>query len=171
MNWGEANRILDDAIIGLGIVIMILRQFFWRSAETNQMLRMPIILILAALGYLIIEIWSGFGWVSADWIILGELALVACTGTAMGYVTRFRTEHGRVQYKLTASGIWLWGLFVCIRVGWFYLALHLGANIADATGIILLSFGVNRFAAILVVRRRAREHLMGKPLPATQGAH
>lgn len=31
-----------------------------------------------------------------------------------------------------------------------------GADLAEATGLILLSFGINRLAAIVVVRYRAR---------------
>lgn len=74
----------------------------------------------------------------------------------MGHVTRFRTVDEHLQYKLNTAGLWLWGLFVGIRVGSFYLASALGASLADATGLVLPSFGVNRLAAILVVGRRAR---------------
>lgn len=96
--------------------------------------------------------------VAADWLILAELALVAVTGTAMGYVTHFRSAGSRLQYRLTGVGLILWAAFVAIRVGNFGLANLLGANLAEATGLILLSFGVNRWAAIAVVRRRAKAH-------------
>jgi hypothetical protein len=153
-DWGAANQILDDVIIAAGIIILIVRQFIWRSTQLHRMLRLPVVIIAAGLVYLVIELWGGFRWVAADWIIIGELVLVAMTGTVMGVVTRFRTVNGHLQYKLSAAGVWLWALFIVIRIGAFCLASALGANLADATGIILLSFGANRLAAILVVRRR-----------------
>ena len=105
------------------------------------------------------ELWGGFPWAPADWLIVAELGLVAITGTAMGYATHFRTAGGRLQYRLTWTGIILWAIFVTIRIGNFALASTLGANLADATGLILLSFGVNRLAAILVVRHRAEARI------------
>lgn len=153
-DWGTVNHILDDAIISVGIIILIVRQFVWRSTQLRRMLRLPVAIVGAGLVYLVIELWGGFRWVAADWIIIGELVLVAMTGTVMGVVTRFRTVNGHLQYKLSAAGVGLWALFIVIRIGAFCLASALGANLADATGIILLSFGANRLAAILVVRRR-----------------
>ncbi|MBF4571982.1 hypothetical protein ITJ64_05575 [Herbiconiux sp. VKM Ac-1786] len=154
-DWSTANQILDDVIIAAGIIILIVRQFVWRSTQLHRMLRMPVVIIAAGLVYLAIELWGGFGWVAADWVIIGELVLVTVTGTVMGLVTRFRTANAHLQYKLSPAGILLWALFIVIRVGSFYLASVLGANLAEATGLILLSFGANRLAAILVVRKRA----------------
>lgn len=162
-DWGTINQALDDVIITVGIAILIVRQFLWRSAELNRMLRVPVLIIAVGIGYLVVELWSGFRWVTGDWMIVGELLLVAVTGTAMGYVTRFRADEEHLQYKLTAAGLWLWFLFIGIRLGSFSLATALGANLADVTGIILVSFGVNRLAAILVVRRRARALLEEEP--------
>lgn len=153
-DWGTVNHILDDAIISVGIIILIVRQFVWRSTQLRRMLRLPVAIVGAGLVYLVIELGGGFRWVAVDWIIIGELVLVAMTGTVMGVVTRFRTVNGHLQYKLSAAGVGLWALFIVIRIGAFCLASALGANLADATGIILLSFGANRLAAILVVRRR-----------------
>jgi hypothetical protein len=162
-NWGAANQILDDVIIAAGIIILIIRQFIWRSTQLHRMLRLPVVIIGAGLVYLAVELWGGFRWVEADWIIIGELALVTVTGTIMGLVTRFRTTNAQLHYKLSTPGVWLWGLFIMIRVGSFYLASALGANLAGATGLILLSFGANRLAAILVVRKRARSLLAIEP--------
>lgn len=81
----------------------------------------------------------------------------------MGTVTRFRGRQGDLQYRLTRAGLWLWVLFVAIRVGSFVLAARLGAQVADATGILLLSFGLNRLAAVAVVRRRIRLGRTGRP--------
>ncbi|SMQ71277.1 hypothetical protein SAMN06295909_2521 [Plantibacter sp. VKM Ac-1784] len=158
-NWGTANKSLDDVIIAAGIIILIVRQFIWRSTQLHRMLLLPVVIIAAGLVYLVIELWGGFGWAAADWIIIGELVLVTVTGTVMGLVTRFRTTDAQLQYKLSPAGIWLWALFIVIRVGSFYLASVLGANLAEATGLILLSFGANRLAAILVVRKRAEGFL------------
>lgn len=162
-DWGAINQIADDVLITGGIAILIVRQFIWRSAELHRMLRLPVIIIAIGAVYLVVELWGGFHWVPGDWFIVGELVLVALTGTAMGYVTRFRTAQDRLQYRLTAAGIWLWLVFAAIRIGSFYLAEALGADLAAATGLILLSFGVNRLAAITVVRRRAQRILATAP--------
>ncbi len=154
-DWGMANQILEDVIVTAGIIVLIVRQFIWRSTQLHRMLRLPVVIIAVGLAYLVIELWGGFRWVAADWIIIGELLPVMVTGTIMGIVTRFRTVDDHLQYKLSPAGIWLWGLFIVIRVGSFYLASVLGASLAEVTGLILLSFGANRLAATLVLRRRA----------------
>ncbi len=155
-DWVAINSAADNAIVTVGIVILIVRQFIWRSAEVQRMLRLPVILIGLGLIYLLIELGGGFRWLTADWFLLAELGLVALTGTAMGYVTRFRTVDAGLQYRLTGVGVGLWGVFIAIRIGSLALASMVGANLLDATGLILLSFGVNRLAAIAVVCRRAR---------------
>lgn len=154
-DWGVVNQVADDVIITVGIAVLIGRQFIWRSTQLHRMLRLPVLIIAAGLVYLGFELWGGFRWVPADWIIIGELLLVAVTGSIMGRVTRFRTVDEQLQYKLSPVGVWLWALFILIRVGSFFLASTLGANLAEATGLILLSFGTNRLAAIVVVRGRA----------------
>ncbi|GAA1880016.1 hypothetical protein GCM10009715_28180 [Paeniglutamicibacter psychrophenolicus] len=159
-NWGAINQVADNVIIAAGIAWLIARQFIWRSGELKRMLRMPVVVVAAGLAYLAIELWGGFQWVAGDWLVVAELGLVAVTGTAMGHVTRFRTVAGLLQYRLTGIGLVLWAVFVAIRVGNFALASVLGANLADATGLVLLSFGVNRLAAIIVVRRRAKGFLV-----------
>lgn len=169
-DWGLANQVLDDVMITVGIAVLIVRQFIWRSTQIHRMLRLPVVIIGAGLVYLVIELRGGFRWEPADWIIIGELLLVAVTGSIMGYMTRFRTVEEHLQYKLSPMGIWLWALFVLIRAGSFYLASSLGTNLAEATGLILLSFGANRLAAIVVVRRRAERVLAstsGDPSPTS----
>ena len=158
-DWATINQVTDDVIITVGIAVLIARQFIWRSAELHSMLRLPFLVIIAGFVYLAFEFWGGFRWAPGDWFIVGELALVALTGTAMGHVTRFRTDQERLEYKLTAAGLGLWAVFIGLRVSTFYLAAAFGANMTDATGLILLSFGANRLAAVLVVRRRARNLL------------
>ena len=156
-DWGSINQVADEAIVTVGISVLIVRQFVWRSADFSRMLRMPAVLIAVGLVSLAFEVGDGVQWVAADALLVGELLLVAATGTAMGHVTRFRIAERRVQYRLSTSGIGLWAAFVGIRVGIFLLANALRANLAGATGLILLSFGVNRLAAILVVRRRGED--------------
>ncbi len=152
---GLPYQIADDVIITVGIAVLIVRQFICRSAELNRMLRMPAVVIAAGIVYLAFELRGGFHWVAADWLIVAELGLVAVTGAAMGYVTHFRRAGRQLQYRLTGVGVILWAVFVVIRLGNFVLANLLGANLAEATGLILPSFGVNRLVAIAVVRRRA----------------
>jgi energy-converting hydrogenase Eha subunit C len=169
-DWGTIDKMADDALIMVGIVMLIVRQFSWRSAELHRMLRLPVIIIATGIAYLAVELWGGSRWVPGDWFIVAELGLVALTGTAMGYVTHFRITQNRLQYKLTAAGLWLWLVFLAIRIGSFYLAVALGANLADATGLILLSFGVNRLTAIVVVRRRAERLFTTAPRDVMENA-
>lgn len=124
-NWGSINQIVDDTIITVGITFLIVRQFIWRSARLNRMLRMPVILTGAGIVYLIIELARGFNWVPADWLIIAELGLVAITGTAMGYATRFRRMREDLHYRLTGVGIILWAAFIAIRISNFALATPL----------------------------------------------
>jgi hypothetical protein len=156
-DWGAINQIADNAFITIGIGVLIVRQFIWRSAQLHRMLRLPVLIIVAGFILLITELWGGFDWLPADWFIVAELGLVAVTGTAMGYVTQFRTVESGLQYRLTGIGLALWGVFIVIRIGFFALASIFGANLLAATGLILLSFGVNRVAAITIIRRRARD--------------
>ncbi|GAB3362809.1 hypothetical protein [Amycolatopsis echigonensis] len=155
---------VDDVLIVVAVGILIVRQFQWRSAEPRRMLLMPLLLIAVGLVYLGFEV---RGLQRADWLLVGELVLVAGTGAAMGCVTRFRRAGG-LQYRLTGAGIVLWAVFLAIRIGSFALAGVLGAQLLDATGLILVSFGVNRLAASLVVRRRIA-HGGDKTLAYDQG--
>jgi hypothetical protein len=157
--WGAINEIADNVIITVGIGVLIVRQFLWRSTQLHRMLRMPVLIIAVGILYLVAELSGSVRWAAGDWFIVAELGLVAFTGTAMGYVTRFRTADEHLQYRLTTPGIALWAAFIGIRVGFFFLVTVFGARLGDATGVILLSFGVNRLAAILVVRRRAEAML------------
>lgn len=141
---------VDDVLIAVAVGILIVRQFQWRSAEARRMLLMPLLVIAVGLVCLGFEI---HGLQRADWLLVGELVLVAGTGAAMGRVTRFRRADG-LQYRLTGAGIALWAVLLAIRIGSFALASVLGARLLDATGLILVSFGVNRLAASLVVRHR-----------------
>lgn len=169
-DWDIVNQAADDAIITVGIMVLIVRQFIWRSAQLHRMLRLPAVIIAAGLVYLLFELRGGFHWVPADWIIIAELFLVAVTGTIMGHATRFRTVDEHLQYKLSSNGVWLWAAFLLIRVGSFCLASTLGANLTEATGLILLSFGINRLAAIIVVRRRAEKILASAPRDVEENA-
>lgn len=169
--WGATNQVADTVIIGLGIAVLIVRQFIWRSGQMRRMLRMPMALIGAGLIYLVIEMHAGNSWVPGDWLVLAELGLVAITGSVMGRATVFRLVNGGLQYRLSAVGLILWAVFVAVRIGNFALAGVLGAKLSAATGLILLSFGINRLAAIVVVRRRARSYVAMKAPETTGTGH
>lgn len=158
MDWSVINQVLDEVAVTVGVVVLIVRQSQWRSADLHRMLRLPAIIVALGLVLTATELRNGFAWAPGDWVIIGEFALVAVTGMIMGTVTRFRRRQGELQYRLTTAGLWLWVLFIAIRVGSFVLAAGLGAQLADATGIILLSFGLNRLAAVVVVRRRIEQN-------------
>lgn len=163
MTLAEVNTIADDLLIGIGIAVLIVRQFLWRSAELNRMLRLPVIVIGVGIVYVVVELRQQLVWSPADWLVFAELLLVAVTGTIMGRVTQFRRVQGRLQYRLTRAGLALWAVFVVIRVGSFALAHLLGTHLLEATGMILVSFGANRLAASLVVRHRAGAHITPPP--------
>ncbi len=82
VGWSAINQIADYVIITVGIAVLIIRQFIWRSAELHRMLRLPALIIGAGIAYLVFEVWGGFAWVPADWLIVAELGLVAITGTS-----------------------------------------------------------------------------------------
>jgi hypothetical protein len=165
-NWAALDATLNDLVITVGIGFLVVRQFLWRAAEAHRMLRLPAVVLAAGLVSLVLDVLAGSRWATGDWFLAGEFALVAVTGTVMGAATRFRLAGGRLQYRLTTAGLWLWAAFVVIRLGSFLLAARFGANLAGATGVILLSFGLNRLAAIMVVRRRARRLLPASPDPS-----
>lgn len=169
-DWTGLGRSADDLVVVVGIAVLIVRQFVWRSAQLNRMVRLPLLIIAAGIGYLIPEARHGVPWVAGDGILVGELGLVALTGVAMGHVTRFRAVGDQLQYRLTTPGVWLWAAFVGIRVAFVLLATRYGAELADATGVILLSFGTNRLSAVSVVRRRAHRWVAPGRVPAQQGA-
>lgn len=87
----EVRRVQQARRCGLPRLALPLR----RCART------PLLIIAAGIGHLIPERWGGFPWVAGDAFLLGELAPVAVTGTAMGHVTHFRTLGDRLQYRLT----------------------------------------------------------------------
>lgn len=156
MRWGVVNGDLGTAVIVIGVAVLIVRQFVWRSAERGRLLRPPIVFVLLGLMGLIFEVGHGLRLVPADWLIAGELTLVACTGIAMGLVTRFRRQGDRLQYRLTRPGLLLWAIFVVVRLAVLAGAASLGAALPSTSGVILLTFGVNRLAAALVVDHRVR---------------
>jgi hypothetical protein len=164
-DWSSVNEVTDDAVVAGGIALLVVRQFLWRSAEPRRMLRLPLGVIVVGFGYLGSELRAAGRWTSADWSILAELVLVSLTGVVMGRVTRFRATGDRLQYRLTGVGIWLWALFVAIRVGSYGLAHAMGSDLAGATGPLLISFGANRLLSVLVVRARTRALLGGAGVP------
>ncbi|SIS17802.1 hypothetical protein [Williamsia sterculiae] len=156
MYWMTVDHVVDDVAIATGVAFLIIRQFAWRTADPGRMARLPAVILAIGVGYSTVDFMTGYRWHAADWVMAAELVMVTVTGLAMGHVTRFRSVDGRVQYKLTGNGVWLWGLFVVIRIGSMVAAVELGAGLATATGPLLVSFAVNRIAAIVVVRRRTR---------------
>ncbi|MDP9777719.1 hypothetical protein J2S58_001342 [Nakamurella flavida] len=155
-DWLAIDRVMDDVLITAGVVVLIVRQFRWRSAEAGRMFRLPMIVL--GLGLLLLgeEMWTGVDWRPGDWFVLAEVGLVAVAGIAMGRVTRFRFHRERLQYRLTTPGLGLWAAVVAARVATVLSAARFGADVSGASGLLLISFGVNRLAAAVVVSRRVR---------------
>jgi len=145
----------DRIVVSVGIVVLIARQFRWRVADPQTILRFPLALIgIGALTF-IQQIFGSVPLTARTVALLAaELALVGLLGTTMGWLMQFRVADAGWRYRLSPRGIVLWALFVAIRVGIFALAARFGAPLLETTGAILLSFGLNRLASALVVRRR-----------------
>lgn len=149
MSW------LDDALVGVAILLLVVRQFCWRTADPASILKLPVIVLVAGFGWLVWEIATGepLTLLTAG-AFAAELVLVSATGTVMGIATRMRDAGGALRYKLTAWGILLWAVFLGARIGSFVVAYRLGAHLLETTPAIMISFGANRLASSLVVRRR-----------------
>jgi hypothetical protein len=120
------------------------------------MLLLPAIVIAYGVGSVGWDVWHGERLITVDFAVLaGELVLVCCTGAVMGLRTKFRRVDEKLQYKLDIWGILLWAVFIAIRLGSFALSTHLGAHLLETTGAIMISFGINRVACSIIVRRRS----------------
>ena len=149
---------LDTLLITVGILFLIVRRFFWREIEPTKLLRLPLLMIGLGVAWMVWDVVSG---ATFDLISLGvvgfEAILVCGTGLAMGLMTQFRRSSGHVSYRLLPTGGLLWLVFLAIRIGSFILADKLGFHLLDTTGAILVSFGINRLAAALVIRHKLRQ--------------
>lgn len=149
------GSLFDTLVVTLGIGLLIVRQFLWREADPQKILRFPLAIVgigVVALGW---EIVARAALTPLTFMLLGaEVALVCLTGSAMGMLTELRESTGRLHHRLSRSGVVLWAVFVAIRVGSFLLADRFGAHLLETTGAILVSFGINRLASSLVVRRK-----------------
>jgi len=162
---------LDRIAVVVGIAVLIVRQFRWRKADPRTILRFP--LALVGIGVLTVaqELVTGTALTArAVALFAAELALVGLLGATMGRLMQFRADPAGWRYRLSPRGIALWALFVAIRIGAFALAARLGVPLLETTGAIVLSFGLNRLASTLVVRRRlARQGAMAGSDPAIGG--
>lgn len=151
--------VFDTLLVALGIGWLIVRQFLWRDADPQTILRLPAAIVgvgTLALGQEIAA--GGLPTTLALVLLAGEVVLVCLTGSTMGAMTRLAEGNGRLRYRLSPPGVLLWAVFVAIRVGSFVLADRLGAHLLETTGAILVSFGLNRLVSSLVVRRKIRRY-------------
>ena len=160
----------EDIAVGCGIAYLIVRQFRWRDLVPSRMLTLPLILLVCGVIDVLWSAWSGSPITGRDaGVLAAELVLVAITGSVMGWATVYRINGDRLQYRLTRAGIALWAVFVGIRVCSFALAAHLHAHLLESSGAIVVSFGVNRLACSLVVRRRAAHDQLWSRRPEFPG--
>lgn len=153
---------LDTLLVVLGILALIIRQFFWRTATLAGFLRTPLMILTAG------ALWMAWDALHGELltgrileIALAEAVLVLGTGAVMGLVTQFQPDHDRLRYRLMPAGILLWLIFLGIRVGSFLYADRLGVHLLDTTGAILVSFGLNRLSNALVIRARYERLRLG----------
>ena len=142
------------------LALLVLRQFQWKAASEARLLRLPAILILAGVVEFCVSLFRGE---ALTWEAIGaltvELVLVSTIGLIMGRLSILRVLDGQSFYRLTRIGILLWALFLAVRIGSFALARVMGIHILETTGVILISFGLNRLASALVIRRRLMAEL------------
>lgn len=166
---------LDTLLITVGILFLIVRRFFWREIEPTKLFRFPLLMIGLGATWAVWDVINGatFGLVSLG--VMGlEALLVFGTGLVMGLMTQFRQRSGQISYRLLPAGVLLWLVFLAVRIGSFILADKLGFHLLDTTGAILVSFGINRLAAALVIRCKFRQESLavdasgksGREMPA-----
>ncbi len=150
---------LDALFVTVGIALLIVRQFLWRTADPRKILQLP----LAILGIGIVSL----GWDIAHGltltgrtlvVIAAEIALVSLTCVVMGWGTQLARRAGQLAYRLSRPGILLWALFIGIRVGSFVVAARMNVHLLETTGAILISFGFNRLLSSLVVMSKVRRY-------------
>ena len=150
------------------LALLVLRQFQWKAASEARLLRLPAILILAGVVELCINLIRGE---ILTWDAIGalavELILVSTIGLIMGRMSILRVLDGQSFYRLTRIGILLWALFLVVRIGSFASASVMDIHILETTGVILISFGLNRLASALILRRRLSTEI---PQPR-EGSH
>jgi len=146
---------VDSLLVAGLVVFVIVRQFRWRGAEPDRILRFPLWITLVGLGWVIWNVVIGnhanvltFGALTA------ELAVAALVGLAMGSLTEFRLLDGKRQYRLIPWAVSLWALLVVLRVGEFMMFASLALPVVTDTAGIMLALGFNRLVNALVVRGR-----------------
>lgn len=149
---------IDTVAVTVGIGFLITRQFLWRTADMARLFVLPLSIVGAGVIWVIWEVLQGEPLTLFTLAVMcAEAVLVFATGTAMGWMTQFRERNEALSYRLVPKGLILWGVFLSIRVGSFVLAGKVGAHLLDTTGVITVSFGINRLANSLVVRRRIKQ--------------
>ncbi len=114
---------LDRFVVVISIVVLIARQFRWRAADPQTILRFPLALIGIGAFTFTQEVFTGAALTTRTGALLAaELALVGLLGTTMGWLMQFRAAGAGWRYRLSPRGLVLWALFVAIRVGIFALA-------------------------------------------------
>ncbi len=142
------------------LALLVLRQFQWKAASGARLLRLPAILILVGMVGLGRNLSGGETLTKgAIGILAVELVLVSMIGLIMGQLSMLRAIEGQEFYRQSSIGILLWALFLVVRIGSFALARAFGIHILETTGVILISFGLNRLASALVIRRRLMAEL------------
>lgn len=149
LSWLETSLIIG------GIGFLIIRRFFWRLADPARLLRFPMYIIGTGLVWTVWEVAKGEQvTLLAVGIACVEIALVSLTGVAMGLMTQIRKRNGVLSYRLAPYGLVLWGAFIAIRIGSFVVAGRIGAPLLETESAIMVSFGINRLASSVVVKRR-----------------
>jgi hypothetical protein len=148
---------MDTIAVIAGIGFLISRQFLWRAADAARLFVLPLCIVGAGVVWVAWEVLRGEPLTLLTLaVVCAEAVLVSATGMAMGWMTQIRERNGVLSYRLVPGGLVLWGVFLAIRVGSFVLAGRLGAHLLDTTGAITVSFGINRLANSVVVRRRIK---------------
>lgn len=149
------------AVLMLGFITY--RQTRWQSVRLSKLLRMPAILLVAALATIQTSArLLGAGWHpgARDLALVGvELGLGLVGGVLMGRWTQIRTQGDDVVSRVVGRGLAVWVGFIVIRVALGVLGSVLGAPLGSMPSTILVVIAVVKLAQALVVRTRVARHL------------
>ncbi len=151
------------ALIALIIVLVLARSLTWRSVRPGKLYLLPAILGVVGLGLVGQTVASlGGGWRPSTTdvaVLVGELAVAALAGWAMGRLSVFRTVDGVVSSRLRAGGAAVFLGFVAVRVLAALLATTIGGTAALLSATALLMIAVVKLVQGVVVSGRCRQHL------------
>ncbi|GAA4674266.1 hypothetical protein [Frondihabitans cladoniiphilus] len=154
-------QLFTNVVLGLVVVgYLAYRQMRWTRTDRTSVWKTPAILGIVGIAMLGSEA-SKLSITAVD-IALVAFSLVSSIviGLIMGRITHFRVasapdEKGRtIESRTGGQGAALWIVMIALRVGTDVAGSMLGSQLITATGLIILSIGINRAASALMIDGR-----------------